>query len=100
MEWEMSGLIVKTFAFSRLYYLASILPLPQWTAKQIDSAVGKIIWAASGKIFRLHSDEMKLPAKAGGGGLKCVRRMSKSLLLTQVLRLWKSSDEKYIGYFG
>ena len=96
----MSGLIVKTFAFSRLYYLASILPLPQWTAKQIDSAVGKFIWAASGKIFRVHSDEMKLPAKAGGGGLKCVRRMSKSLLLTQVLRLWKSSDEKYIGYFG
>ena len=52
--------ILKMFAYSRLYYLASILPLPQWTAKHIEKVVGKFIWAGSGKILRVQLDEMKL----------------------------------------
>ena len=35
--------IMKTFAMSRLYYLASILPLPQGISKKIDQVIGKFI---------------------------------------------------------
>ena len=92
--------IVKTFALSRLYYLASILPLPQTTATRIEKGIGKFIWSASGKILRVKMEEMKLPVDKGGCGLNCITRMSKSLFLMQVLRMLKSNDVKSIGYLG
>ena len=36
----------------------------------------------------------------GGCGLTCIMSMSKSLLLSQVLRLLKSEDQKSIGHLG
>ena len=35
--------VVKTFALSRIYYLAPILPLPKGTATLIEKAIGKFI---------------------------------------------------------
>ena len=92
--------IVKTFALSRLYYLSSILPLPQFAANSIEKGIGNFIWSATGKILRVKMEEMKLPAEKGGCGLNCIRRMSKSLFLTQLLRLIKSTDTKSIRYLG
>ena len=41
-----------------------------------------------------------LPLYQGGCKLPCIRKMSKSLLVTQILRLFKSDDEKSIGHLG
>ena len=90
--------VVKIFALSRINYVASILPLPKSTADRIEKVIGKFIWTASGKILRVKIDELKLPFGGGGCKLTCVSRMSKSLLLTQVLRLLKSNDKKSINY--
>ena len=92
--------VIKTFALSRLYYVASILPLPQRFALAIERTIGKFVWAFSGKILRVSMDDMKLPALKGGGQLTCMQKMSKSLLFTQVLRLLKSDDEKSIAHLG
>ena len=92
--------IINTFAMSRLYYLASILPLPEMSAKKLDQLIGKFIWGFSGKILRVSLEDLRLPKARGGLGLKCMRRMSKSLLLSQVLRLLKSGDEKSITHMG
>ena len=92
--------IVNTFAMSRIFYLASILPIPQGMVKRIEKSVGKFIWTASGKILRVQLDEMKLSAVKGGCRLVCVKRKAKSLLVTQLLRLLKSNDEKSIAYLG
>ena len=92
--------VIKTFALSRIFYLASILPLPLVTAKNIEKLIGKFIWASSGKILRVALEEMKNPLEKGGCGLTCIKSMSKSLLLSQVLRLLKSGDEKSISHVG
>ena len=77
--------VVKVFALSRIYYLASILPAPKSVVKKIESAVGKFIW--QGHLFRVSLEEIKnLPLK-GGLGLTCVYSMCDSLLLSQMLRL-------------
>ena len=92
--------VVKTFAMSRLYYLSSILPLPKGTAKLIEAAVGKFIWSCSGKILRVPIEVLKLPFEKGGCKLPCITRMSKSLMLTQLLRLLKSNDLKSVDHLG
>ena len=92
--------VMKTFALSRIFYLASILPIPPAVAKHIEKLMGKFIWTASGKILRVAMEEMKNPLERGGCGLTCIMSMSKSLLLSQVLRLLKSGDDKSIGHVG
>ena len=82
--------VIRTFALSRVYYLASILPLPLVTAKSFEKMIGKFLWTSSGKVLRVSIDELKNPLEKGGVGLICIKSMSKSLLLSQVLRLLKS----------
>ena len=91
---------MKTFALSRLYYVASILPLPHGYATAIDKTIGQFVWAFSGKIMRVSMEDMKLPTNRGGAQLTCMRRMLKSLLFTQILRLLKSNHEKSISHLG
>ena len=50
---------VKMFAFSRLYYIASVFPVPKAMCKQIDKIVGRFIWSLSGKILRVSNHDMK-----------------------------------------
>ena len=50
--------VVKTFALSRIYYAASILPLRASMVKKIESLIGKFIWTGFG-ILRFSMNDMK-----------------------------------------
>ena len=76
------------------------MPLPKGIAKLIEAAVGRFVWSCSGKILRVPMEVIKLPVDKGGCSLPCVTRMSKSLMLTQMLRLLKSRDSKSINHLG
>ena len=92
--------VVKIFALSRIYYVASILPLPQSYINKFEQAIGRFIW--SGRLMRVAISELKLCPEKGGLGLTCIGSMGKSLLLTQLFRLLKSEDERsnaHIGYW-
>ena len=45
--------VVKVFALSRIYYAASVLPLPKMYAKKIEQVIGKFIWTFSGNVLRV-----------------------------------------------
>ena len=92
--------MVKTFALSRIFYVASILPLPATIARNIEKVIGRFLWSASGRILRIAFDELKNPPEKGGCGLNCIKSMAQSLLLTQLLRLLKSEDSKSVSYVG
>lgn len=92
--------VVKVFALSRIYYLASILPLSKTFIRNIERAIGKFIWSSSGKILRVSLSDLKLVPDRGGLGLTCIGSMGKSLLLTQLLRLLRSEDLRSIGHIG
>ena len=62
--------------------------------------MGKFIWSCSGKILRVPIEVLKLPFEKGGCKLPCITRMSKSLILTQLLRLLKSNDLKSVDHLG
>ena len=83
--------ILNIFALSRVFYVASILPMSKTMAKKFESVMGKFIWNSSGWFLRVAIEEVKNRTEKGGLGLICVLRMCKSLLLSQFLRLLKSS---------
>ena len=68
--------------------------------QNLEKMIGKFLWASSGKVLRVSLDELKNPLEKGGCGLVCIRSMANSLLLSQVLRLMKTEDQKSIRYVG
>ena len=90
--------VLKIFALSRVYYVASVLPMTKTMGAKFEKLIGKFIWSHSGKLLRVAMNELKLPVEKGGLGLTCIHFMSKSLLLTQLLRLIKHSADKSLSY--
>ena len=88
--------VLKTFALSRVYYVASILPITKTMVKKFEAVIGNFIW--KGRLLRVALAEIKNSNLMGGLNLVCLQSMSSSLLVSQFLRLLKSSDEKSIAH--
>ena len=88
--------VLKVFALSRVYYVASILPITKTMVKKFESIIGKFIW--KGRLLRVALAEIKNSKMKGGLDLVCLQSMSSSLLVSQFLRLLKSSDNKSINH--
>jgi hypothetical protein len=69
------------FAFSLLWYLAQILPLPAAQHRRIRSAATAFLWR--GRLEKLASDELHIPPAEGGLGMTCVRSRAHALLAKQ-----------------
>ena len=106
MSWSLRSLdtvhqrveVVKTFALSRIIYVASILPLSKTMSKKFEKVIGKFLWNFSGKILRVSISELKLAREKGGLGLTCIYSVAKSLKLSQILKLINSGDTKSISH--
>ena len=90
--------ILKMYALSRIYYLASILPINKTMIKKFESALGNFLWNGSGWLLRVAYEDIKNSREKGGLGMVCVSSMFNSLLLSQFLRLLKSADTKYVSH--
>ena len=88
--------VLRSFALSRIYYVASILPLRKADVKQIESIMGQFIW--KGRVLRVAFEEMKNNYLEGGLYLPCIWTMNRSLLSSQCLRLLNSGDQKAIAH--
>jgi len=72
---------LEVYAFSTLWYLAQIIPLPTPALARIKKAAGKFLW--KGRLERLAWSELHGPLRAGGIGLPCVATRAQSLLAKQ-----------------
>ena len=90
--------VMKVFALTRVYYVASILPIKPTMIKKFESVMGKFLWR--GWLLRVALDEVKNGLSRGGLDLVCLQSMCNSLLLSQCLRLLRSSDLKSIAHIG
>ena len=89
---------LKVFALSRVYYLAAILPITRVAVQKFEGVMGHFLWNRSGWMLRVSMDEIKNLPTNGGLNLICIESMCSSLLLSQFLRLLKSSDSKSIAH--
>lgn len=76
--------LLNTFVCSKLWYVASILPLPECTGKQIKQQISTFIWY--GVQHRVRYEQIIKDKQNGGLGLHCPITKSKSLLLNRFLQ--------------
>jgi hypothetical protein len=74
--------VLETFVFSKLWYLAQILPLPQAVAAKATSLAGSFLWA--GHLERLAWQELHHKRQAGGLGVSCIFTRGQALLAKQL----------------
>ena len=92
--------VAQTFALSKLWYVAQVLPLPPAYSKKLESALSSFIFRGSPQ--RLKLSELQNPVEKGGLGLTCVATKAESLLLRQCLRLLDRPEENcylHLGYW-
>ena len=90
--------VIRMFGLSRVYYVASILPVTPNVVKKFESLMGKFIWSKSGRILRIALDEIKNKRLEGGLQLPCLASMADSLLFSQCVRLINSGDKKSLQH--
>ena len=92
--------VIRMFGLSRVYYVASILPVTPNIVKKFESLMGKFIWNRSGRILRVALDEIKNRKLDGGLQLPCLASMADSLLVSQCVRLINSGDKKSLQHLS
>ena len=78
-------MVIQTYALSKLWYIAQVLPLPASMNRKIEALVSSFIF--QGRHERLKLSEIQNPEKKGGLGLTCVATKAECLLLRQCLRV-------------
>ena len=73
--------IMHTYAFSKLWYMAQVLPLPGDFRGRIQRAAGNFLWR--GRLERLAWDELEAPKRRGGLGVANVEARALALLAKQ-----------------
>ena len=76
--------VVQTFALSKLWYVAQLLPQPNSVIKKMESRISYFVF--QGRPERLKLSELENPADQGGLGLTCLATKSENLYLRQSLR--------------
>jgi hypothetical protein len=75
------SLAVETFALSKTWYLAQILPLPPAPAAHLRRAAGDFLWR--GRFERLAHDELHGPLSSGGLRTLAIQTRAEALLAKQ-----------------
>ena len=86
--------VLNCFALSRIFYVASVLPITKTALKNINSIIGEFIWRKGGRVLRIAHDDIINTENRGGLALLDTETMCNSLLVSQTFRLMKSSDLK------
>ena len=90
--------VVQTFALSKVWYVAQVLPLPSPVAKKIESLISSFIF--QGRHERLKLAELQNPSNKGGLGLSCVTTKAECLLLRQSLRILARPQQTCSQHLG
>ena len=74
--------VLETYVFSRLWYMAQILPLPSLVAQQLTTMAGSYLW--KGHLERLALQELHSQRSEGGLKISCLVTRAQALLAKQV----------------
>lgn len=91
--------VIQTFALSKLWYLAQILPIPKKYLLEIEKIVRRFLWL--GRLEHLPFEELHGPIREGGLNLVNIGAKCDSLYLKQTLRMLNSetNSKKHLSYW-
>lgn len=92
-------MVLNTFAMSKLWYLAQILPIPKRIVEAMEKEIRAFLWL--GRLEKLSLDELCAPVKSGGLGLPLIKAKAESLLLKQTCRILatNNSTRKHVSFW-
>jgi hypothetical protein len=73
--------VIETYAFSKLWYMCQILPLPSQVAQRLTSAAGSFLWRSH--LERLAWQELHSPLTDGGLAVSDLNSRAQALLAKQ-----------------
>lgn len=76
--------LLNVFVTSKLWYLSSVLSMPNAAVARMTSQMGRFIWGRYS--FRVPMDQLALPVADGGLNLHTPRVKSKALLINRFIR--------------
>ena len=79
------AMILKTYATSKLWYLAQVLPIPKAVVAEIEKKLGSFLWW--GRLERLELSELTNPVQEGGLGLPNIQARCDALFIKHLLRI-------------
>ena len=85
--------VVMTFAYSKVWYRAQILPLPEVWAARFEEAAASFIWRGQLTVHLLAMETVCLARDKGGLGLPYLRAKCDALLLMQMVRMMKGGKK-------
>ena len=80
-------IVLKTFATSKLWYLAQVLPMPKTVLSTLERMIGAFLWR--GHLERLALPELYLDRSQGGLGLPNIAAKADALFLMHLVRILK-----------
>ena len=93
------SIILQTFIFSKTFYLAHVLPLPNNVATEILKETRNFLWA--GKIEKLAIEQMYAPTNEGGLNICNIQAKCDALLMKFIVNVIKqnSSSKKHLNFW-
>ena len=73
--------VISCFALSRVFYVATVIPVTSKFRKSVNQIIGDFIWSRSGKVLKIPMDLIINGERRGGLGLLSLETMSKSLII-------------------
>ena len=92
--------VVRTFALSKLYYVAQVLPLPAEHRRKVESRISSFVFR--GRHERLSLSELENTCENGGLGLPNIAVKADALLIRQMCRILNQPEEgsfRLLGYW-
>ena len=90
MSYRGRALVINALGLSHIWYLASVIPVPDWVVRELNSLVFKFFW--KGKVDLVAQSVVVQPCCAGGFGVVSIRLKVHALLVQWVRRLSVSSS--------
>lgn len=90
LSYRGRALVINVLGLSRIWYLASVVPVPDWVVCELNSLVFKFFW--KGKVDLVARSVVVQPCCAGGFGVVSIRLKVHALLVQWVRRLLVSSS--------
>ena len=88
--WQKLNLTVNALALSRVWYIASLIPVPDWVSSELNTRVFSFFW--SGKRDLVARDVVYHSTCQGGFGVVSVRYKAQALLAHWVRRYVTASN--------
>ena len=90
MSYRGRALVISALGLSRIWYLASVIPVPDWVVRELNSLVFKFFW--KGKVDLVARTVVVQPCCAGGFGVVSIQLKVYALLVQWVRRFVVSSS--------